>query len=474
MYIPDECCGGYRMWLVKKCCYARFGVGGTLTDDCYYQLISKGTCHTCLPNCSCACGTPTAFGGFGRACVPGCGTCDVAIDWWHSGKFIWAVYGDGCGSNVCAPYVTYVNPYTAAGCAPWAAGDNQDGPCDQSYVFYQCCLNNYPNGIFCTHMYSGSGKNACPKTCWGIPCAGLYGFYPMVMTGCNLQVYQHAYHGVGAMFKSIANCIPGGATPWCGCQYYVYTANYDCCNAPGLLIQPGGGCNCELNPERPHNFVRWITYNHVDRQNYFMWYHQCTPIMNGIYSVSEAQQHCMYCHQQTNGCCCSAGSYQCSDAVINTKFATKQSCVPAIWCSAYAKAWCMLNTNVFASGCCEWSMFASPTDWGTSALCFCRFVSKDLINWTQHDPAGCTYKSEVTNTSTATCYIDFNASTCNFEYNCSNFAALPVGNTAVLEHFTTTGKLERSGIVMGPTDRFYVKNTSNSISASVTVWGFNE
>ena len=472
MYIPSECCGGYHMWLVKKCCFQRFG--GTLTDDCYYQLISQGACYTCEPNCSCAVGTPTAFGGYGRMCIQGCGNCDVAIDWWHNGKFVWAVNGTGCGQAVCAPYVQFVNPYTQAGCAPWAAGNDQDGPCTQDQIFYQCCLNNYPNGsVFCTYIFGGPPKACCPKSTWGLPCASLYGFYPMVMTGCNLQVYQHAFASAGALFHTTQNCIKGcDATPWCGCSHNVTIATYDCQNMVGLLVTPCGYTS-STSPDKAHNFVRWITYNHTDQQNYFMWYHQCTPIMNGIYSVSECQLYCIWLHQASycNQC---AGSWQCADAVLNTKFATRVSCVPAIWCASYAKAWCMLNTNVFASGCCEWSMFASPTDWGTSALCFCRFVTRDLVNWTQHDPAGCTYKSELCNTSTVSCYIDFNASTCNFEYNCSNYAALPPANTAVLELLTTTGKLERSGIVMGATDRFYVRNTSNSISASVSVWGFNE
>ena len=116
----------------------------------------------------------------------------------------------------------------------------------------------------------------------------------------------------------------------------------------------------------------------------------------------------------------------------------------------------------------------SPTDWGTSPLCFCRFVTKDLVNWRLGDTSGCTYKQELVNIPSASCYIDFNGSTCNFEFNCSNYAALPSANTAVLEYLTATGKLERSGIVMGATDRFYVRNSSNSISASVSVWGFNE
>jgi hypothetical protein len=172
---------------------------------------------------------------------------------------------------------------------------------------------------------------------------------------------------------------------------------------------------------------------------------------------------------------CNAGSFQCGDANINTKFATKISCVPAIFCG-YTKAWCMLNTNAFASGQYEWSMFASPMDWtSTNTFCFCRFVSTDLVNWRLADTNnGCGYKQERINTSTATCYIDFNPTNCNFECACSNYSGIPAANAAVLEHFTTTGKLERSGIVMGATDRFYVKNTSNSISASVTVWGFNE
>lgn len=472
MYIPDECCGGHRMWLVKKCCFQRFG--GTLTDDCYYQLISQGTCYTCLPGCSCAVGTPTAFGGFGRACLPGCGNCDIAIDWWHNGKFIWAVWGDGCAcACVCAPNVHYVNPYTQAGCAPWSAGDNQDGPCTQYEVFYQCCLNNYPQGLFCTLMFNGAPRMGTPKCSWGLPCQGLNGFYPMVMTGCNLQVYQHAYSASSALFHTTQNCqTTTNATPWCGCSHNVTTANYDCCSGTGLLIQAAGGCSCSFNPEKPHNFVRWMTYNHTNYTNYFMWYHECTPTMNGIYSVSEAQLVCIYCHQ--GACCCGiAGSYQCTDAVINCKFATKESCVPAIFCG-YKKAWCMLNTNAFASGCCEWSMFVSPTDWGTSPLCFCRFVTKDLVNWRLGDTSGCTYKQELVNIPSASCYIDFNGSTCNFEFNCSNYAALPSANTAVLEYLTATGKLERSGIVMGATDRFYVRNSSNSISASVSVWGFNE
>lgn len=472
MYIPSECCGGYHMWLVKKCCFQRFG--GTLTDDCYYQLISQGACNTCETNCSTAVGTPTAFGGYGRMCIPGCGNCDVAIDWWHNGKFVWAVNGTGCGQAVCAPFVHFVNPYTQAGCAPWAVGDNQDGPCTQDQIFYQCCMNNYPNGsVFCTYIFGGAPKVCCPKSTWGLPCASLYGFYPMVMTGCNLQVYQHAFASAAALFHTTQNCVKGcDATPWCGCSHNVNYSNYDCQNMVGLLVTPCG-YSSSTSPDKAHNFVRWITYNHTDQQNYFMWYHQCTPVMNGIYSVSEYQLYCIWLHQ-TNYCNTCAGSWQCADAVLNTKFATRVSCVPAIWCAAYNKAWCMLNTNVFASGCCEWSMFASPTDWGTSALCFCRFVTRDLVNWTQHDPAGCTYKSELCNTPTVSCYIDFNASTCNFEYNCSNYAALPPANTAVLELLTTTGKLERSGIVMGATDRFYVRNTSNSISASVSVWGFNE
>lgn len=460
---------GNSWWHVKKCCFQRFG--GTLTDDCYYQLSSENICCACAVNCSFAVCTPTAFGGYGRFCINEC--FDVAVDWWSNGKFLWQIDGYGCGAAVCAPAVTWMNYLTSHSCSPWVPGDNQDSSCNHCYTTCMCCLNNYPQGWWCSYFPGGSSKGCVIKSSWGLPCEGLLGFYPMVMAGCNLQIYQHAYASAVAVFKSVQNNIWGAcSTPHCNCGYVTPTpALFDSQQCIGLYIAP---CACaSTNPDKPHNFVRWVTYNHVDQQNYFMWYHQCTPVMNGIYSMSETQLNCIYQHQY-NYCQCSAGSCQTTDAVINTKFATKVSCVPAIWCNAYTKAWCMLNTNVFASGCAEWSMFASPTDWGTSALCFCRFVSKDLVNWSQADVSGCAYKSELSNTPTVSCYIDFNPSTCNFEFNCSNYSGIPSANAAVLEHFTTTGKLERSGIVMGATDRFYVRNTSNSISASVTVWGFNE
>ena len=470
MLIPREAsAGGY--WAVKKCCFQRFG--GTLTDDCYYQLVAGGTPDAC-DTLSCSLGTPTPFGGFMRYGASSCG-CDIAVDWWHNSKPIWGVNGNG---QVCSPTAIFLNEYHTAGCAPWVQGDDMDGPCHQQSAT-TCTLNNYPAGAFCSFPYGSPSATCCARTQWGFPTMSIDGFFPKVMTGCGLQVYQDALAGHGVQFKS-SMCtdsafVSGGTTWWCIQNTPPTPAQYDnqCC--VGLRIAASGSGYTSLGPTRAHNFVRWMTYNQVNCQNYFMWYHECTPVMNGIYSVSEAQSYCIYRHMTScNIEACNAGSFQCGDAIINTKFATRLSCVPAIFCG-YGKAWCMLNTNAFASGQYEWSMFISPNDWQcTNNYCFCRFISNDLVNWRLGDTSGCRYIQERVNTPLATCYVEFNATNCNFECACSNYFGIPSANAAVLEHFTSTGKLERSGIVMGATDRFYVRNTSNSISASVTVWGFNE
>ena len=472
MLIPRESsAGGY--WAVKKCCFQRFG--GTLTDDCYYQLVAGGTPCAC-DTLSDLLGTPTPFGGFMRYGASSCG-CDIAVDWWHNSKSIWGITASG---QICSPTATFLNEYHTAGCAPWAQGDDMDGPCHQQSAT-TCTLNGYPLGSFCLFPYGSPSATCCYRTCWGFPTMSIDGFFPKVMTGCGLQIYQDAYTGHGVQFKSsmcsTSAFVSGGGNWWCIQNTPPTPGQYDNSCCVGLRFAPSTvGVCCQTSPNRPHNFVRWVTYNQVDCQNYFMWYHECTPVMNGIYSVSEAQSYCIYRHMTScNLETCNAGSFQCGDANINTKFATKLSCVPAIWCSAYTKAWCMLNTNAFASGQYEWSMFISPNDWtSTNNYCFCRFISNDLVNWRLGDTSGCRYIQERVNTPTATCYVDFNATTCNFECVCGNYCGIPSANAAVLEHFTSTGKLERSGIVMGATDRFYVRNTSNSISASVTVWGFNE
>ena len=481
IYLPNEAEGGQCDWILgKMCCFQRFG--GSLTDDCYYQLVGAGTCCTCLA-LACDCGAcqaaQTPYGSWFRMYTGG-GACDIAIDFWANQKTIWHV---SSYDQICSSFQRQLDGNHTSGCFPWAAGHNLGSAACSICSPYQCCLNASltTSGGMCTWLYGGTPGACLGKKCWGLPCASLFGFYPLIMAGCNLQIYQHAYTGVGVQFKSslsssgqMPRC---SATWWCGFSGDMGSNPYDnnCCI--GLRITPGGSICAQLQPDRPHNFVRWVTYNLTDASNYFLWYHECTPVMNGIYSMNDSQLYCIYQHMATyNTEPCNLGTSQCSDAVINTKFATKLSCVPAIWC-AYKKAWCMLNTNVFASGAREFSMFASPTDWGATStgLCFCRFVSTNLVDWSLADTSGCVYKQELPqSTSVTTCYIDFNPSTCNFETNCSNFAALPTGNTAVLEHFTSTGKLERSGIVMGATDRFYVKNTSNTISASVTVWGFNE
>lgn len=471
MLIPREAtAGGY--WAVKKCCFQRFG--GSLTDDCYYQLVAGGSPQAC-DNLSSATATPTPFGGFMRYGFSAC-SCDIAVDWWHNSKPIWRVPASG---QICSPAVVFLNEYHTAGCAPWQPNDNMDGPCDQLSAT-TCCMNNYPTGGFCQFPYGAPNATCLPQTQWGYPTMSIDGFFPKVMTGCGVQVYQHALAANGVQFKSILisrDASPGtGGTWWCcqntppSCVYY----DNNCCL--GLRISPACALGSNtLSPSKPHNFVRWMTYNQVDCQNYFMWYHECTPVMNGIYSMSYSQSFCIWCHMAIcNAEYCNAGSWQCDDAIINTKFATRISCVPEIFCG-YKKAWCILNTNVFASGQCEWSMFISPNDWEyTNNYCFCRFLSNDLVNWRLGDTSGCAYKQEKVNNLTATCYVDFNPTNCNFECNCSNYSGIPSANAAVLEHFTSTGKLERSGIVMGATDRLYVKNTSNNISASVTVWGFNE
>ena len=477
IYLPNEYdCGTCDCILGKMCCFQRFG--GTITDDCYYQLVATGVCCTCQALC-CDCAqcqaAATPYGSWSRMHTGGTGT-DIAVDYWANFKSIWIL---PTYSQVCAVRSMQLGNCSTSGCGPWVAGSNM-GQCNIC-TGISCCLNGYPTGGLCTFPYSGATVSCYGKNCWALPCAGVHGFYPLVMAGCNLQIYQHAHAGIGVQFKSTLNAINGrvACNPtgwWCCAQDVPTTGTYDnnCC--VGLRITPGGGTCCQLGPDKPHNFVRWVTYNLADKSNYFMWYHECTPVMNGIYSMNDSQLHCIYCHMaQCNYESCNAGSWQCSDAAINTKFATKLSCVPAIWC-AYKKAWCMLNTNVFASSAKEFSMFAAPTDWGATStgLCFCRFVSTNLVDWSLSDTSGCVYKQDLCNTPTTTCYIDFNPSTCNFETNCSNFAGLPTGNTAVLELATSVGKLERSGIVMGATDRFYVKNTSNTISASVTVWGFNE
>jgi hypothetical protein len=477
IYIPNEWeCGQESYIVAKMCCFQRFG--GTLTDDCYYQLVTAGTCCTCHAlSCACAQAGTTPYGMWMRMVNHGAAS-DKAIDWWSNAKPIWGFCGQGNGNLVCAACVNFLNQYHTAGCAPWAVGSNMDGPCGQCSM-QQCTMNMYPSGNLCI-FFSGCAAMCANKPGWGIPCASLHGFYPLIMTGCNLQVYQHANAGTGVQFKTTFGnpaisplCCSTGW--WCAYGFCTNCSIYDNCCCLGLKITPGGPSGCiPLSPDRPHNFVRWITYNHLDKQNYFLWYHECTPVMNGIYSVSEAQMYCIYIHMSScNIEACNAGSWQCSDSTINTKFATKKSCVPAIWC-AYGKAWCMLNTTAFASGACEFSMFASPTDWLSSPLVFCRFVSKDLVNWLPQSSTGCIFQQEICNTPTTSCFIDFNPTTCNFETNCSNFTALPASNTAILEHFTSTGKLERSGIVMNPNDRFYVRNSSNTVSASVTVWGYNE